>query len=130
MVTDEAPPPLPLLLELLSSPPQAATPSASAAARQPDAAIERETKEPLLRSRLVGGDSTHAFVKWGRRVSDGSAEAAPSTLHDGRSGLRLPGRSAHTKWAAAAMTSITSVIRNASKLLMPIAQPTIQMTRP
>src|SRR6476620_5098172 len=103
---DPPPPPPPLLLELLSSPPQAATPSASAAARQPVAAIERETKEPLLRSRLVGGDSTHAFVKWGRSVSDGADEAARSGFapaQDGRSGSRLPGSSAHTKWAAPAM---------------------------
>src|SRR3954451_13151997 len=126
MVTEEAPPPLPLLLLLeLSSPPHAATPSASATTRQPDAAIERETKEPLLRSRLVGGDSTHAFVKWGRSVSNPAAEAPASAVQDGRSGFRLPGRSAHTKWAAEAMMSSTSVIRNASKLLMPIAQPTI-----
>jgi hypothetical protein len=54
MVTELAlpPPPLLLLLELLSSPPHAATPNASATTRQPEAAKERETKEPLLRSRL------------------------------------------------------------------------------
>src|SRR3954467_631586 len=52
------------------------------------------------------------------------------SLQDGRSGSRLPGSSAQTKWPAAAMRTSTSVIRNASKLLMPIAQPTIQMTRP
>src|ERR1043165_9204386 len=70
IVTEEAapPPPPPPLLELLSSSPHAATPNASAATRQPDAARERETKEPLLRSRRLGGDSTHAFVKWGRSV--------------------------------------------------------------
>src|SRR6185436_1907966 len=54
-VTDEAlsPPPPPLLLPpLSSSPPQAATPNASAATRQPEAAQEREIKEPLLRSRM------------------------------------------------------------------------------
>src|SRR3954447_6296252 len=75
MVTEEALPPPPLLLELLSSPPHAATPNANAATRQPEAAIERVNKEPLLRSRLVGGDFTHAFIKWGRSVSDGAAEA-------------------------------------------------------
>src|SRR5215210_1206671 len=46
--------PPPLLLppssppELESSPPQAVTPTANAAIRQPEAAIQREFKEPLL----------------------------------------------------------------------------------
>src|SRR5690349_5836823 len=46
------PPPLLLLPppppELESSPPQAVTPTANAAIRQPEAAIQREFKEPLL----------------------------------------------------------------------------------
>src|SRR3954469_8704769 len=92
MVAEEAlPPPLPLLLLELLSLPHAATPSASAATRQPEAAIERETKEPLLRSRLVGGDSTHAFVKWGRSVSDRPDEAAQSGFApSSRRALRVP----------------------------------------
>src|SRR3954466_11270066 len=40
--------PLPPPLLLLSEPPQAETPTAKAATRQPEAAIQREFKEPLL----------------------------------------------------------------------------------
>src|SRR3954449_5179510 len=49
------PPPLPLLLSelLLSSPPQAVTPRASAPMRQPVAANQREFKEPLLIRGLI-----------------------------------------------------------------------------
>src|SRR3954449_4808920 len=49
------PPPLPLLLSelLLSSPPQAVTPRASAPMRQPVAANQREFKEPLLIKGLI-----------------------------------------------------------------------------
>src|SRR3954452_6567096 len=56
------PPPLPLLLSLLllSSPPQAPTPSASAPMRQPVAANQREFKEPSSKGFDLGGDSTHA----------------------------------------------------------------------
>jgi hypothetical protein len=44
--------PLPPPLLLLELEPQAATPNASAATRQPEAATERDLKEPLLRSRM------------------------------------------------------------------------------
>src|SRR4029078_6602882 len=47
------PPPLPLSELLLSSPPQAVTPRASAPMRQPVAANQRKFKEPLLIKGLI-----------------------------------------------------------------------------
>jgi hypothetical protein len=44
------PPPLPE-----SEPPQAETPTANAAIRQPEAAIQREFKEPLLMGEQING---------------------------------------------------------------------------
>src|SRR3954468_19679347 len=71
------PPLLPLSLlpppELLS-PPQAETPTANAAIRQPEAAIQREFKEPLLMgNKSTGGDSSHRSLQ-PRRFADRGAE--------------------------------------------------------
>src|SRR5215216_3085544 len=76
MVTDFAlsPPPPPPPPES-SSPPQAATPNASAAARQPEAANEREIKEPLLIGIVVGRRFYARPSRQGNSVPRGEAEA-------------------------------------------------------
>src|SRR3954471_21439848 len=107
MVSDVRPPPPPPLLVLLlsSPPPQAATPSARAVTRQPEAARERARKFPSSRNAIPIGPAN---------LSKRGDVAQRTVRRRLRQVSRLPGRYGARMRAVAPRSTSSTVIMNES----------------